>query len=73
MKKLQKKVAMKKSNGIKPVVSRSKFIIKVDDGFCEWEYGFSLKKPSCINDYIKAIEKNMKTQRDYGKLIKSAG
>lgn len=51
-------------------VSRSKFIVKIDDGFCEWEYGFSLKRDTCIKDYVNAIEKGMKAKKDYSKLVR---
>lgn len=48
-------------------VSGSNFIIKVDDKFCEWEYGFTIEK-ACIDDFIRAIEKRYNIKRDYEKM-----
>ena len=47
----------------------SNFIIKVDDGFCEWEYGFTAKK-ACIDDFICAIEERLNIKRDYEKSLR---
>lgn len=49
--------------------SDSNFIIKVDDGFCEWEYGFTAKK-ACIDDFICAIEETLKIKRDCEKMLR---
>ena len=45
-----------------------KFIIRIDDGFCEWEYVFS-KPETCINDFVEAIETKMDIKREGEKLI----
>jgi hypothetical protein len=60
------------ANNVKPKlqqcnVSGSTFIVKVDDTFCEWEYGFTIDR-RCIDDFIKAIEKSMGVKRDYERL-----
>ena len=41
----------------------SQFTVKIDDGYCEWEYGFSLD--GCINDFVKAIESKMNIKKNY--------
>ena len=48
----------------------SNFIVKVDDLFCEWEFGFTIDSAS-IEDFIEAIEKNMRIKRKYEKLSRS--
>lgn len=58
-------------NGVLSCVSGSNFIVKVDDKFCEWEFGFTLDDKS-INDLIKAIEKKFNTKRNYGKMTRGA-
>jgi hypothetical protein len=52
-----------------PRVIGSNLIVKVDDKFCEWEFGFTLDKKS-IDDLIKAIEVKFKTKRNYSKLTR---
>ena len=47
---------------------RSDFIVKIDDGLCEGELGFTTKYHS-IEDFVKAIEKKLKIKRDYEKDI----
>ena len=46
----------------------SNIIVKIDDRYCEWEFGFSVNNKS-INDFIKAIEEKFKIERDYGKIL----
>jgi hypothetical protein len=48
----------------------SNFIVKIDDKFCEWEFGFILPPKTSINDLTKAIEKKFKTEYNYKKMIK---
>lgn len=52
-----------------PVVSGSDFIIKIDDTYCEWEYGFTIND-TCIDDFIKAIEEKLNIKSDYRKMIR---
>ncbi len=49
----------------------SQFIIKIDDGYCEWEYGFSPSSSTCITDFINVIEQKMEIKSDYQKLTKA--
>jgi len=67
MKNEAEKIDNQQGNGVLPCISGSYFIVKVDDGFCEWEYGFTLDN-ACINDLIKAIESKLKTKHDYQKM-----
>lgn len=46
----------------------SPFIIKINDGFCEWEYGFEGRTDS-IEDFVRAIETQMGKKREYEKLV----
>jgi hypothetical protein len=32
-----------------------KFIVKIDDGYCEWEYEFPTNGAFCIHDVAEAI------------------
>lgn len=58
-----------KKQSYQTTVNGSNFIIKVDDKFCEWEYGFTIEK-ACIYDFIRAIEKRFNTKRDYEKMVR---
>lgn len=58
------------ANKSKPPMSDSNFIIKIDDAYCEWEYGFTIDD-ACIDDFIKAIEEKLNTKCDYKKMIRS--
>ena len=51
--------------------TKSDFVVKISDGFCEYEYGFSGSQFS-INDYVKSIEMGLKIKKNYEKRIKSS-
>lgn len=58
----------KANNSIRP----SNFIVKVDDKYCEWEFGFSIGAPSSIESLIVAIEAAFGTERNYQKITRHA-
>ena len=58
----------KPNNNIRP----SNFIVKVDDKYCEWEFGFSIGAPSSIESLIVAIESAFSTERNYQKITRHA-
>lgn len=58
----------KPNNNIRP----SNFIVKVDDKYCEWEFGFSIGAPSSIESLIVAIEAAFGTERNYQKITRHA-
>ena len=71
MKNEEQNIKKQEGNGVLQSVSGSNFILKVDDTFCEWEYGFTLNE-KCIDDLIKAIEAKFKTKRNYSKMTRGA-
>ena len=48
--------------------AKSDFIIKISDGYCEWEFGFT-GGHLCINDFVDAIKKGNGIEIDYQKRI----
>ncbi len=51
--------------------AKSDFIIKISDGYCEWEFGFN-GRHFCIRDIVNLIEKGLGIKNDYEKLIGSS-
>ncbi len=46
------------------------FTVKINDGFCEWEFGFDIDLNNSIEKLITILEEQLKTKRTYQKLIK---
>lgn len=47
----------------------SSFIVKIDDNFVEYEYGFSINNKS-IDDFAKSIECTLNIKRDYTEMTR---
>ena len=44
------------------------FTVKINDGFCEWEYQFALLH-KCIDDVVSAIENTLNTKRKHPRMV----
>jgi hypothetical protein len=58
-------MATKAKKSIRP----SNFIVKVDDKYCEWEFGFNIEGDCSIERIIVAIESGFSIERNYQKII----
>lgn len=50
----------------------SKFTVKINDEYCEWEYEFQLSDQLSINDIAKKMCKSLGATKDNGKFVRSS-